>query len=112
MLKDGGENVAASEIERVIMAVPGVIEVAVVAKSDPMLDQVPVACLRLAPNQDQRAVEAAVQDACARQLASFKQPRSIKIFDDFPRSTLEKIAKVQLRELIAEEAKLSTSTKS
>ncbi len=112
MLKVGGENVAASEIERVIMAVPGVIEVAVVAKSDPMLDQVPVACLRLAPNQDQRAVEAAVQDACARQLASFKQPRSIKIFDDFPRSTLEKIAKVQLRELIAEEAKLSTSTKS
>ncbi|MGA1294956.1 MAG: hypothetical protein ACO3X1_06490, partial [Burkholderiaceae bacterium] len=59
-----------------------------------------------------RAVDAAVQDGFARQLGSFKQPRSIKIFDDFPRSTLEKIAKVQLLEIIAQEAQLSSSTKS
>ena len=105
MLKVGGENVAASEIERVIMTVPGVVEVAVVAKSDPMLDQVPVACLRLSAGYEPRFVEEAVLKACAEQLASFKQPRQIKIVEDFPRSTLEKIAKAQLRELIADEAK-------
>jgi acyl-CoA synthetase (AMP-forming)/AMP-acid ligase II len=43
MLKIGGENVAASEIERVIGAVAGVSEVAVVAKHHDMLDEVPVA---------------------------------------------------------------------
>lgn len=103
MLKVGGENVAASEIERVIMSVPGVLEVAVVAQSDPMLDQVPVACLRLSAGHEPKLVERDVLAACAHQLASFKQPRQIRIFDDFPRSTLEKIAKAQLRELIEQE---------
>jgi len=64
-----------------------------------------VACLRLSAGYEPRFVEEAVLKACAEQLASFKQPRQIKIVEDFPRSTLEKIAKAQLRELIADEAK-------
>jgi carnitine-CoA ligase len=99
MLKVGGENVAASEIERVIMTVSGVQECAVVAKKHPMLDEVPVAFILPAPNAPTELV-AQVQAACARQLADFKQPREVRLIDEFPRSTLEKIAKAQLRAML------------
>lgn len=104
MLKVGGENVAASEIERVIMTVPGTIEVAVVAKKHPMLDEVPVACVRttLTDPAEREAFVRAVTEACAKQLADFKRPREVRLVDDFPRSTLDKIAKAELRKIVAQ----------
>ena len=102
MLKVGGENVAASEIERVILLVPGVQECAVVARKHPMLDEVPVAFVRSEANAPKDLLDRVVA-ACAAQLADFKQPREIRLVEDFPRSTLEKIAKVELRQRLAAE---------
>jgi carnitine-CoA ligase len=102
MLKVGGENVAASEIERVILMVPGVQECAVVAQKHPMLDEVPFAFVLPAANAPQD-LAARVAEACATQLADFKRPREIRLVEDFPRSTLEKIAKVELRRGLAAE---------
>jgi len=102
MLKVGGENVAASEIEQVIAAVPGVREAAVVAKKHPMLDEVPVVFIIPAAG-----VEAAPPDlhdtvmaACRKALADFKVPREIRFVDEMPRSTLEKVAKAELRKML------------
>jgi crotonobetaine/carnitine-CoA ligase len=102
MLKVGGENVAASEIERVILTVPGVAEVAVVGARHPMLDEVPVACVRcdFAEPARRAALIEAIEAACVQSLADFKRPREIRIVEDFPRSTLEKIAKAQLRTML------------
>jgi acyl-coenzyme A synthetase/AMP-(fatty) acid ligase len=44
-----------------------------------------------------RDLAARVAATCAEQLARFKQPREIYIVDDLPRSTLEKVAKPELR---------------
>lgn len=102
MLKVGGENVAASEIERVIAQVPGVAEVAVVAMAHPMLDEVPAAFVlpAQAPDEDlKRQIEA----ACEHALAAFKRPRLIRFVDSLPRSTLEKVAKHELRALLRNE---------
>jgi crotonobetaine/carnitine-CoA ligase len=99
MLKVGGENVAASEIEQVIAVVPGVREAAVVAKKHAMLDEVPVvfiiphAGVKNAPAELHETVMA----ACRKGLADFKVPREIHFVDDMPRSTLEKVAKAELR---------------
>ncbi len=106
MLKVGGENVAASEVERVIAEQPLAREVAVVAKKHPMLDEVPVAYILVdggaasaPPDYGERIVA-----ACRQSLADFKVPREVRLVDDFPRSTIEKIAKNVLRaELEAEE---------
>ena len=96
MLKVGGENVAASEIERVVLQVAGVHECAVVAKKHPMLDEVPVLFVLPAARAEADLLER-VRAACAAQLADFKRPHEMRIVKEFPRSTLEKIAKAELR---------------
>jgi len=99
MLKVGGENVAASEIERVIATVAGVQEVAVVAQKHRMLDEVPYAFILPAANAPDD-LTARIEAACASQLAPFKRPHGLRLVEALPRSTLEKIAKAELRKLL------------
>lgn len=102
MLKVGAENVAASEIEQVVIAVAGVREAAVVGKKHPMLDEVPV--VFIIPQGGVAAAPADLQDrvmaACRAGLADFKVPREVHLVDDMPRSTLEKVAKAELRKML------------
>jgi crotonobetaine/carnitine-CoA ligase len=102
MLKVGGENVAASEIEQVIAVVPGVREAAVVAKKHPMLDEVPV--VFIIPHAGVAGAPPDLHDsvmaACRGALADFKVPREIRFVDEMPRSTLEKVAKAELRKML------------
>ncbi len=102
MLKVGGENVAASEIERVVLQVAGVHECAVVAKKHPMLDEVPVLFVLPAAHAEIDLLER-IGAACEAQLADFKRPRELRLVKDFPRSTLEKIAKAELRRMLEAE---------
>jgi carnitine-CoA ligase len=102
MLKVGGENVAASEIEQVIAVVPGVAEAAVVAKKHPMLDEVPV--VFVIPQGGMERAPADLHDtimaACRSSLADFKVPREIHFVEEMPRATLEKVAKAELRKML------------
>ncbi|WP_295870968.1 AMP-binding protein [uncultured Zhongshania sp.] len=105
-LKVGGENVSARQVEEVCMQVPGggVGEVAIVAKSHEMLDMVPVAFVIKgwgAP-EDEAAFGQAIIDHCKANLADFKVPRAVYFVDEFPRATLEKVAKNKLREMADE----------
>jgi crotonobetaine/carnitine-CoA ligase len=102
MLKVGGENVAASEVERVVLQVAGVHECAVVARKHPMLDEVPVLFVLPAAHADIDLLER-IGAACSAQLADFKRPHEMRIVKDFPRSTLEKIAKAELRRMLEDE---------
>lgn len=98
MLKVGGENVAALEIETVIAAVPGVVECAVVGKPDPMRDEVPVAfVVAAAPGSD---LEAAIIETCEAKLSAFKRPREVRFIDAMPTGLLGKILKRDLRDML------------
>jgi crotonobetaine/carnitine-CoA ligase len=100
LLKVGGENVSAREVEDLIMAHPAVQSVAVVAKSDDFLSEVPVAFVILAPgDHDQNALGAEIIGTCAQKLAGFKVPRAVHVVDAFPTGTLDKILTNKLREM-------------
>ncbi|MGU3582093.1 AMP-binding protein [Rhodococcus sp. C26F] len=103
MLKVGGENVAAAEVERVVATVLGVREVAVVAAPDRMLGEVPVAFVIAAGSEDESRLASDIDAMCVRMLADFKRPRRVLFVDELPRSTLNKIAKARLRARLADE---------
>lgn len=100
MLKVGGENVAAAEIEEVVMTHDDVAMCAVVGVTDARLDEVPAAFVELRPGR-QLAPEAIIAH-CEGRIASFKVPRHVRIVDQWPISAT-KIQKFRLRQQLAEE---------
>jgi carnitine-CoA ligase len=104
LIKVGGENVSAREVEEVVASVPGVAQVAVVAKRHEWLDQVVVAFVITTPDaHDVAQLERRVIEACAAQLAEFKVPRAVYVVDEFPLGTLDKLLKNKLRDLADEQ---------
>jgi crotonobetaine/carnitine-CoA ligase len=93
----------------VIAGVPGVAEVAVVAMRHPMLDEAPAAFVIPQPGRGPELAEA-IQAACASALAVFKRPHLVRLVDSLPRSTLEKVAKAELRALLNAEAKQASAS--
>ncbi len=100
LLKVGGENVSAREVEEVVATVPGVAQAAVVGKKHDWLDQVAVAFVIKAPGApDDAQLEQLVIETCRGRLADFKVPRAVYTVDEFPLGTLDKLLKNKLREM-------------
>lgn len=96
VLKVGGENVTASEIEATIYEHPAVQEVAVVALPDAISLEVPVAVILCAhgpvPTKDD------IVEHCRRRLAPFKVPRHVLFVDEIPHTPTGKIRKAEVKE--------------
>jgi fatty-acyl-CoA synthase len=92
----GGENVASSEVERVIYDYPGVHECAVVARQDARWGEVPVAFVVMA--EASPATEASIIEHCHQALARFKTPKAVIFVDALPRTPSGKVLKRVLRE--------------
>ena len=100
MLKVGGENVAAAEIEGHLSHHPAVMLAQVVSAPDPKYTEVPAAYIQLAPGTE--ATEDELIEFCRGAISSFKVPRYVRFVDEWPMSAT-KIQKVRLRERIANE---------
>lgn len=96
MIKPGGENVSAAEVERVIFDHPAVAEVAVVGMPDSRLGEVPAAFVELRTGAT--ASEADLVSWCASRIASFKVPRRVFFVGEWPMTESGKIQKRVLRE--------------
>ena len=100
MLKVGGENVAAVEIEGYLALHPAVKLAQVVGLPDEKYGEVPVAFIELVP--DAVATEAEMINFCRGEIASFKVPRHVRFIEDWPMGAT-KILKSALREQILAE---------
>jgi fatty-acyl-CoA synthase len=106
MLKVGGENVAAAEVEDFIVQHPAVSFVQVVAAPDRRYVEVPAAFIQLVDGA--RLTENEVVEFCRGKLASYKVPRYVRFVDDWPMSGT-KIKKTELRARICDEIKPDAS---
>ncbi|PDT91017.1 acyl-CoA synthetase [Bradyrhizobium sp. Y36] len=95
MIISGGENIASSEVERVIYDLPEVREVAVIGLRDARWGERPVAVVVLAGGASLELP--ALTDHCRARLASFKVPKQLVIRDSLPRNPSGKILKRVLR---------------
>jgi acyl-CoA synthetase (AMP-forming)/AMP-acid ligase II len=95
MIVSGGENIASSEIERVIYGHEAVLEVAVVGRPDERWGEVPVAFVVRREGADVGAEE--LVELCRGQLAKFKVPRDVLFVEALPRNPSGKVLKRELR---------------
>ena len=95
MILSGGENIAGSEIERVLYEHEAVLEVAVVGRRDERWGEVPVAYVVLRPDRPATADDLIAH--CGAQLARFKVPKDVVFLDALPRNPSGKILKRELR---------------
>jgi acyl-CoA synthetase (AMP-forming)/AMP-acid ligase II len=107
VLRVGGENFAAAELESFLSAHPAVKYVQVVGKPDDRLGEVPVAFIEC--NENLVATQADIIEYCAGKIAKFKIPRQVVFVTQWPMSAT-KIQKFKLIELIPPISMATTET--
>ena len=102
MLKVGGENVSAAEVESYLLRHPAIGIVQVVSAPDDYYVEVPAAFIQLKPGA--AVTEEEIIDFCVGRIATFRVPRYVRFVTEWPMSGT-KIKKAILREMIAADLK-------
>jgi carnitine-CoA ligase len=97
MIKRAGENVAASEVEAVILQHPKVFDCAVIGVPDPLRDEAIKAFVVLYKEEQATAEE--IIEWCRSRLAKFRVPEFVEFRTELPRTSVGKIQKHILRSL-------------
>ena len=96
MIISGGENIYSAEVERALSTHPGVLDVAVIGRSDAVLGEAVVAVIQPRDPANPPDLESVVAH-CRTTLASYKKPKEIVIVDALPRNATGKVIKNSLR---------------
>jgi long-chain acyl-CoA synthetase len=96
MVVSGGENIYPAEVENVLLAVPGIVDAAVIGVPDDKWGETVKAIVVTAAGSGVDPDE--VMAYCREHLAHYKCPRSVDFVDALPRNPSGKILKRELRE--------------
>lgn len=95
MIRSGGENIYAAEIEDVIYRHQDVKEVSIIGIPDPKY--IEAVCAVIIKKEGSNLTEEDVIDFCKQHLASYKKPREVRFVDEIPRTPSGKVQKYILR---------------
>jgi len=95
MIRSGGENISASEIENVVLAADGIEDAAVIGIPDPYWVEVPA--VFVVSRSGQAIKVDALLTHCRTRLAGFKRPKAVFQVEALPRNVTGKILKDELR---------------
>jgi acyl-CoA synthetase (AMP-forming)/AMP-acid ligase II len=95
MIVSGGENISSLEVEKTLLAHPGVHEAAVIAVKDDKWGEVPKGVVALKPGH--AVTEAELIEFCRARLAHYKCPRSIDFCEILPKTATGKVLRKELR---------------
>jgi len=95
IIVSGGENISSLEVEKALLAHPGIYEVAVIPVPDPRWGEVPKALVVMKPGV--QATENELLEFCRGRLTHYKCPRSVELLDTLPRTGTGKVLKKELR---------------
>lgn len=104
MLRVGGENVSAMEVESFMLTHPKVKQAQVVGVPDPRLTEVGMAFLEI--KEGMSATEEEILSFCKGKIANFKIPRYVIFVKEFPMTGSGKIQKFKLKEQALERLKV------
>ncbi len=97
MIRVGGENVAAREVEMILNQHPGIAESAVIGTVDESGNETIKAFLVLKTGWE--IISPELKEYCQKKMAKFKVPKEFEIRADLPRTAAGKIDKKALRKL-------------
>ena len=95
MIKSGGENIYAAEVEAVFRDHPAVADCALIGKPDPKWDEVGLMIVVL-----QKGASATAEELiafCKERIANYKVPKFVEFTEALPYSSYGKIQKAELR---------------
>lgn len=100
MIISGGENIASSEVERVVCQLPQVAEVAAFGLPDPQWGECVAVAVVLQPGHSLTLEELRLH--CSGRLGGFKTPRKLVVCQTLPRNASGKVLKRELRAQLAQ----------
>jgi fatty-acyl-CoA synthase len=101
MIRVGGENVAAAEVESVLLKHHAVKQAVAVGMADPRLAEVVAVFVELKTGK--QTTEEELIDFCRQRLASFKVPRRVQFVEQWPMTAAGKIQRYVLKESLGHE---------
>jgi 2,3-dihydroxybenzoate-AMP ligase len=101
LINRGGEKISAEEVENLILSHEAVLNVACVPYPDPVLGERMCACVVLRPGYSALSLESLVEFLAGFDIARFKLPERLELFDALPLSGFGKVSKKDLAARLA-----------